>query len=1496
MPRSRARDTASRSRPLVALVAAVVLSVSVQGVSAQEGSPGYHPHAHAIKGARILTGTGDPIDDGTIVVRDGLIVAVGKTADVAIPFDAKIIDGKDLTVTPGFIDLYTTAGASPGVERSITGPGRSTNLVDYPLAGTPEDDRVGITPEFRVVDSVKLPESFASARRRLGFTTLLAAPGGAIVTGQSALVSLSGLPRRETIVQPTVALHVRLGSPEAPASLRSSDDPTSATFQGAGRGYPSALMGIVAHLRQAMNDAEYHAAQLDWFAKQGGPRPPTDPSLDVLHQARAGSLPVWWEADTADEIHRALDLAAEFGTSIVIVGGKEAAKVVDRLKATKTPVVLRLDWSDEPKVPSESDYAKKKAAERDWPLSVMKFRAEEWKNRVATAAKLAEAGVPFALSTDKLSNASDLPKKLRELIKAGLPKEAALTSLTRSAASIAGVADRLGTLEPGKLAHLVVWSGPIEEEKTQVKHVLVDGLALETKEDTGRGAAGSGGPGGPGGQGFPGRPEGIRGSRPGGGRQQGQRPGGQPGEPDAPVPDRRTPPDDPGDADHSQDPKESPEKSSETPDKPESEKGKDDDNKKADDGKKDEPAKPYVDPPAEFDADRKPALQTGGNVLIRHARILTGAAKGTIPNGSILVRDGKIASVAEGEIEAPEGVTVIDAKGLVVTPGIIDTHSHMAVSGGVNEATLSIVPEVRVRDVIDSDDVNLHHARAGGVTAARLLHGSANVIGGQDAVIKLKYGQPAASLLLQDDKRPTGVKFALGENVTRNTARFPNTRMGVESTLDRAFDEGRVYAERLKAHRDLIARGEPVPPFRRDLRLEALANLRGGSFKIHSHCYRVDEILMLLRTAERHGIRVQSLQHVLEGYKVAPEIAAHGASASTFSDWWAYKVEAYDAIPYNAALLRTAGASVCIKSDSEELVRHLYHEAAKMVRYGGATEAEALAMITLNPARELGLDHRLGSIEVGKDADLAMFNAHPFDAYTRCELTLIDGEVAYQRPKDLAELALREGSDGSMPMADPSLVQRAIEIAPSSGDRYALVGATAHPVTGQAVPNATVLIDGGRITAIGGADLAVPAGYTTVALAGLDVWPGLIDAASIVGLSEIGSLRVTQDFEEGARMAPELHTSVALKPDSALVGVTRTNGVLAVFAQPTGGTVAGQGCVANLAGWVPPEMVVADSAALVVNIPSYTPEDPDRPRRPGMGGPGGGGGGGDANRARTERLDQIRELFREAREYDRVRSEATAKGQPLEVAEPRLAALVPYLKKEKPVVFRADKKREILDALELAKDLDVKPVISGGLEASIVIDELKEAGAPVILTGVLRMPQTKFTPTDAPYQTAAKLHAAGVPFAIRSTVEGADPATTARNVPFEAAFAVAHGLPEAAAIEAVTIAPARILGVANSLGSIEPGKVANLVVTAGPVLQITTPVKALFIGGKPVGLGNRQTELYEKYRGRIEEVKAGSSPLGLERKTPVTASGPAAVAPVPTPAPAPAGAPVPAGR
>ena len=433
-------------------------------------------------------------------------------------------------------------------------------------------------------------------------------------------------------------------------------------------------------------------------------------------------------------------------------------------------------------------------------------------------------------------------------------------------------------------------------------------------------------------------------------------------------------------------------------------------------------------------------------------------------------------------------------------PGIIDTHSHIAIQGGVNEVSLSVVPEVRVKDVVTGDDLAIYRALAGGTTTARLLHGSANTIGGQDAVIKLRYGKPGRDLIIRDGAARGEVRPGRERHASRRrggAARFPNTRMGVEAVIERAFEEATAYRSHLgcykKAGND---RGpgqghRPLPPPRVDLRLEALAGILDGSIKIHSHCYRSDEILMLLHTAQKYGVRVQSLQHVLEGYKVAAEIAAHGASASTFSDWWAYKVEAFDAIPFNAALLTEAGANVCIKSDDAELMRHLNLEAAKMVKYGGVTEAQALAMITINPARELGLDDRLGSIEVGKDADIALFNAHPFDAFSRCELALIDGEVCFQRQR--AGRQARSPGPATTPPCPwpPSRSGTGRSRSPPSrrgSSRWS--GRNLHPVTGPEIKGGTLIVADGKIAAIGPAGTPIPAEAQTIELSGLDIWPG----------------------------------------------------------------------------------------------------------------------------------------------------------------------------------------------------------------------------------------------------------------------------------------------------------------------------------------------------------------------------------------------------------------------
>ncbi len=402
--------------------------------------------------------------------------------------------------------------------------------------------------------------------------------------------------------------------------------------------------------------------------------------------------------------------------------------------------------------------------------------------------------------------------------------------------------------------------------------------------------------------------------------------------------------------------------------------------------------------------------QDSGVVVIQNATVLT-VTKGTIRNGSILIRDGKIAAVGKN-ISVPAGATVIDATGQYVMPGIIDCHSHIAVDGGVNEGSVAVSSMVAIEDVLDPSDINIYRDLAGGVTTANVLHGSANPIGGLNAVIKLRWGTDARGLLFEG--APPGIKFALGENPKRSNfapppgtqRRYPATRMGVMDVIRQAFTDAREYQQRWARYRRRLAAGEKnlIPP-RRDLKLEPLVEILEGKRLVHAHSYRADEILQLIRLAEEFGFKIATFQHVLEGYKVAKEIAAHGAGASTFSDWWAYKVEAYDAIPYNAALMTERGVVVSINSDSAEEARHLNQEAAKTMKWGGLSETEALKLVTLNPAIQLGVADRVGSIEVGKDADLVIYDKHPLSVYAVVQKTLIDGRVYFDRERDIARRA-----------------------------------------------------------------------------------------------------------------------------------------------------------------------------------------------------------------------------------------------------------------------------------------------------------------------------------------------------------------------------------------------------------------------------------------------------------------------------------------------------------
>ena len=395
-------------------------------------------------------------------------------------------------------------------------------------------------------------------------------------------------------------------------------------------------------------------------------------------------------------------------------------------------------------------------------------------------------------------------------------------------------------------------------------------------------------------------------------------------------------------------------------------------------------------------------------VAFVHAKIWTCGPDGIIDDGTLLIDKGEIVAVGK-DIEIPEGTDVIDARGMHISPGIIDCHSHMATDGGINEFTQAITCEVRVGDFVDANDMTIYRQLAGGVTTANILHGSANPIGGQNQVIKLRWGMTGEDMKFAE--APQGVKFALGENVKQSNVvnpsnRYPQTRMGVEQLFRDSFEAARDYARKMDAWQT-DRRG--LPP-RRDLELDALREIVEGNRWIHCHSYRQDEILALLRILEEYDVTIGTFQHILEGYKVANEMAKHGAMASAFSDWWAYKFEVIDAIPHAGALMHNQGVVVSFNSDDNELARHLNQEAAKAIKYGGVPREEALKFVTLNPARQLRIDHLVGSLEPGKHADFVVWNGDPLSNFTRCEQTWIDGRRYFSRDDDahMQEQALKK--------------------------------------------------------------------------------------------------------------------------------------------------------------------------------------------------------------------------------------------------------------------------------------------------------------------------------------------------------------------------------------------------------------------------------------------------------------------------------------------------------
>ena len=848
-----------------------------------------------------------------------------------------------------------------------------------------------------------------------------------------------------------------------------------------------------------------------------------------------------------------------------------------------------------------------------------------------------------------------------------------------------------------------------------------------------------------------------------------------------------------------------------------------------------------------------------GDMLIQNIDTIWTATGEILENASILIRDGIIAAIGT-DLDAPGGATVIDGSGKTAIPGLVDEHSHSALPmAEVNEGTVPIASEVRVLDVLDPEHFSIYQALSGGVTTLRTLHGSANPIGGQDAVIKTRWGmEDARQLLVQG--APLTLKIALGENVTQKNyvggggqRRYPTSRAGVEAIFVQAFTAAQKYEEEWDRYRE-NPRDFRVPP-RRDFRLEALADVVESRMRLTVHSYRADEILMFLRLAERFGFRVEVFTHAMEGYKVADEMAAHGAAGSTFSDWWHYKLEAFDAIPYNAAIMEDHGVLTAINSDIPTLQPFMVYEFVKTVKYGGVSKENALRMLTINSARMLGIEDKVGTLEVGKHGDVVLLSGDPFDAFTRVEKTIVDGIVYY----DLQNEQVTRGEPfrplpqrGIAPdITDaPATTQASSQFVgmttPGNGNSNhnvqqqavtALTGATVHTVSGSTISNGTILISDGRIAAVGPrSQIQVPAEANVVVLSGKHLYPGMIDPATGIGTVDIGSVPAAADNQEVGRYNPHVRALTSIHPHSETIPVARANGITAAMvslAAGGGGVITSSGSVVQLSGDTQERMNISDRAALVVNFPSPSGNAWDEPKITG------------------ERLKELIAVFERAVVFAEHPSGVEG---PTQYFEPNLAnqdimmleALVPAVTGEVPVFFSVRRERDIRTLLLfLEKFPDMNGVIVGGDQAFRVADELAERDIPVIVGSVLSPTTDRDDPVSAAWSNAGILHAAGVKVAF-----GTNDIAQVRNLPYMAAKSVAFGLPEEVGLRAVTLNAAEILGLGELMGSIDVGKRADLIVTDGDPLQIVTHVERAFIGGVEVSLESKHTRLWSQFRDR----------------------------------------------
>ena len=936
-------------------------------------------NCYAFTNATIVKDGQTTLNKATLVIRDGRITSVGVNAP--IPKDAVVINCSGKYIYPSLIDIYTDYG--------IPQPQRPT-----PAAGgffAPQQFtsntkgaygwNQAIKSEVNAADIFAVDDKAAKSLRDLGFGSALTHQKDGIARGTGAFVTLATEKENLVIVKDKASANYSFNKGTSTQS------------------YPGSMMGSVALLRQTYLDAQWYKGRP---AKEG-----MNMSLQAWSDEQ--NLPQIFEANDKWGDIRADRIGDEFGVQYIIKGGGNEYQRITDIVATKAPFILSLNFPQAQEIddPNDAKYVS---------LADLKH----WELAPGNPAAFEKANIPFALTSADLRDVKQFWANLRKAIEYGLSESKAFEALTKTPATWLGVYDKVGSLDEGKLANFLITTGPLFNEKTNIIENWVQGDKYEVKEEAWTNVAGTynlvlNTTSGTinytldvknentanviakdtltGKFNYDGKLVKLSFSTTPQKKSPGQQeqPNKGVGKGGASI---RLSGVNNGDVwqGNGVDTLGNPLTWTATFIKA---------NESVDSVKRKMPlALGKVTYP--FGAYGWDSLPHQENLLIRNATVWTNEKEGILPNTDVLVKNGKIAQIGKNLSDA--SAKVIDGTGQYLSPGVIDEHSHIA-AFSINEGAQSVTSEVRIGDNLDPEDINIYRQLSGGVTSSHILHGSANTIGGQTQLIKLRWGVNDENLKFKG--ADPFIKFALGENVkrtasTQGNTRYPDTRMGVEEVQMDAFARATDYQKKMKDAEQASKKkgGETQMPVRRDLELDALVEIMNGKRFITCHSYVQSEITEMMRVAEKFGFKVNTFTHILEGYKVADKMKAHGATASTFSDWWAYKLEVQDAMAYNAALMVKEGLNVCINSDDAEQARHLNQEAAKSVKYGGLTEEEAFKMVTLNPAKALHVDDRVGSIKVGKDADLVLWSDNPLSVYAKANKTIVDGIVYFDRDRD----------------------------------------------------------------------------------------------------------------------------------------------------------------------------------------------------------------------------------------------------------------------------------------------------------------------------------------------------------------------------------------------------------------------------------------------------------------------------------------------------------------